>query len=1062
MPYPVLPPPPPPVVTSVVTNQAEYPAPVGPQAISAMGQPGQVSESESGAARGDRFPAPSSTSVVSPPATSAEKTESDPSAPPSLALTAVPLPSTSTASVSPVSASPPPSSIQPLASTTLGSGLSCLAPPERFAPESSALLAQGNATSTCVAPQNTPSRDPRTPDTSVRPSASREDSGILSRTIVPVPIDRDLPILEVDRSEDIYYILETFAPEQLLLPTLQQLEQQQPGPDREITAIPLDSVSSSAPSHAIAQFSGGIDSVSSDDNSGLESAGEEFERLQDLNPVESNTPLIRPSSEPIPIFVPEAGQPIPNLPSWQNEVEDMIPLLDQVGESETELRLEDIPVLDPSSTLDEDIPVSDPSSTLEIEPEFTEEGTSSDGEDGDNEQTDDAEADDAETDDAETDGTEADSVPSNPTPDAASQNLEEEATSDALEVTADRQVYDQEQQSFLAEGNALMTFRGALLQADRLRVNLLNRVVVAQGNAVLTRGDQVIRGERLEYDLIQDQGSVSNARGEVYIPQTTSDFTPTEQSDILSTEPELPLSERLANEQPVTTAISTGELIIGGGNASSSLTGGTVSRIRFEADEIFFNPDGWEATNVRLTNDPFSPPELEVRSRLVTFRRLDENRSELRARNPRAVLDQGLQIPLLRERAIFGQGDRNPAPFSIGFDEDERGGLFIERDFNLVVTNNVEFTLTPQFFLQRAWENSDGTDEVPPDLEDSDSLFDPDLYGLLGSLLVAFDAKTAFEGNMEIISFDLDDVNEDDLSGSVRLRRKIFTPIGPHELTTEYSYRDRLFNGTLGYQTIQKSYGFVFTSPVVSLGDSGVDLTYQGGIQRVNAVIAPERRDLLANRQAIEASNELDLLDDLIPVEFGRATLTRYQLAARLTRFTYLWRGTPLPATPERGLRYTPRPVVPFVAIQPSVEGIASFYSNGDTQPLLTGEISLLGQFGHFSRPYLDFVGFRIGYSRSTEGEESPFLFDRENDREVVSGGLMVQLFGPIRVGFQTSLSLSEEEEFDTTFILDYSRRTHGIALRYNPDREEGSINFRISDFDWEGTPEPFGGNPDD
>ncbi|NEQ95633.1 MAG: DUF3769 domain-containing protein [Cyanothece sp. SIO2G6] len=1000
MPYPVLPPPPPPVVTSVVSNQAEYAAPVIPNGMGCLAPP-------------------------------------EPSAPESSALLTSSNPTSACPELEAIADAPSPLNLVGIAPSTASPDLSDTPPVAETTDLSSSHLTASYAGMNLSAN-----------------SVGSNGSNMMSKVFVPTPVNRELWTQEAEQSEDLYYIIETFTPDQLSLPSLQELEQQQPGPAREIITISLDSEPLSLPH--------GIPVTQTPEFSSERSNGNNQEPGQiQVDGSELNLPPIRPPSEPIPIFVPDPNQPIPDIAPLLNDVDSLdqvdeaenIPSpLDEERESIDDILLEDIPLLEPDSTLEndtllEDIPLLEPDPTLELESlPAAEDDAVPNSEAGNNDQSADVEAERQPSDPSATDQT----------PVVLPQNQGElSSTGDALEVTADRQVYDQERQSFLAEGNALMTFRGALLQADRLRVNLQNRVVVAQGNAVLTRGDQIIRGERLEYDLIQDQGSVSNARGEVFIPQTTSDFSPTEQPDILSTAPDIPLSERLANEQPVTTATSVGELVIGGSLSSPSggattqdgLTAGTVSRVRFEADEVIFTPDGWEATNVRLTNDPFSPPELEVRSRLVTFRRLDENRSELRARNPRAVLDQGLQIPLFRERAIFDQRDRNPAPFSFGFDDDDRGGFFIERSFNVIATSDAELTLTPQFFAQRAWENSDGMDEVPPDLEDTSSIFDPDLYGLLGDLSIDIGSKTSLVGSMELTSFDLgDDIADENLRGSVRLRRKVFTGLGPHQLTTEYSYRDRLFNGTLGFQTIRRSYGIVLTSPTITLGDSGIQLNYQGGVQRVNADIATER-----------------LVDLLPPIrDNNRLTLTRYQVAARLQRFTFLWIGQPLPATPDEGLRYTSRPVVPFVAVLPSVQGVASFYSSGDTQPVMTGSVSLLGQFGHFSRPYLDFLGVNLSYRRSTEGSESPFLFDRENDREVVSGGVTVQLFGPIRVGFQTSLSLSEDQEFDNTFILEYSRRTHGIVARYSPDREQGSINLRISDFDWTGTPEPFGGNPDD
>jgi len=623
------------------------------------------------------------------------------------------------------------------------------------------------------------------------------------------------------------------------------------------------------------------------------------------------------------------------------------------------------------------------------------------------------------------------------------------ADSDALEVTADRQIYDRERQSFIAEGNAIVTFREAVLRANRVQVNIPNRIAVAEGDVVFIRGEQTLRGDRIEYNLVRQDGTVVDARGEVFIPQAGTDLDVEQQvpEAVDPLAPDLTLSERLAQEQPqIETATTTGGLTIGVGIASGpgtdiqgGLAAGTVQQLRFEADRIDFRPGGWEATGVRVTNDPFSPPELEIRSNRATFTRLSPTRSELRLQNPRLVFDQQVSIPLLRERYIFDQRQRDPLPFQFGFDEDERGGFFVQTTFEPILTPNIQFTVIPQVFLQRAIDGGESDEPVPIGEEpEREGFFSPDNYGVIANLDIEFGPRTTFGGNVILTSFDLDET-DDELRGSVRLQRLV---LGRHTLTTEFSYRDRLFNGTLGFQTVRRTFGAVLASPIVRLGDSGIELTYQAGIQRINDEITEDRRD--------------DLLPPLEERDNNRATLTRYQLAAEVRRFLFLWTGTPLPATPDEGLRYTPAPVFPFVAIQPRIRGIAGLYSSGDTQPILTGEISLFGQFGHFSRPFFDYLGFNLSYRRSTEGPESPFDFDRLVDREVLSGGATVQLIGPFRIGFQTSISLDNDEGFDTSYILEYSRRTYGLVASYNPDREIGTLSFRLSDFAWTGTPERF------
>lgn len=632
------------------------------------------------------------------------------------------------------------------------------------------------------------------------------------------------------------------------------------------------------------------------------------------------------------------------------------------------------------------------------------------------------------------------------------------APGDALELTSDRQTYDTIRRVFIAEGNVELLVRGTVLNADRVQVNLPNKIAVAQGNVVLTRGEQVLRGDRIEYNLVREEGSVTAARGEIFIPQVSADTEVTRTDSGRVEEP--PLSGQLSDDQPpVETATTTGSLTIGIGSGSGGVEGGAASgdvqQLRFEADTIDFTSDGWEATNVRITNDPFSPPELEIRTERATFRRLSPTRSELITSNPRLVFDQGLSIPLFRRRFVFDENQRDQGIIQFGFDQEDRGGLFVERTFEPIVTPFASLSIRPQYFIQRAL-GGDTDDETPsPDQDDNDGgLFDPDSFGLVATLDVDIDTRTSLEGQLEMTSLDLEDFN-DEGRGSVRLQRGVLPILhrgsrqpNYHTLTAEYSYRDRLFNGTLGFQTVQRTFGLVLTSPTIQItgepNSQGLELTYQAAIQRINANIASERRD--------------DLLPPP-PRDNVRTSLTRYQVAAQLRRFYFLWRGTPLPATPDEGLRYTPAPVVPFIAVVPRVQGIASFYSSGDTQPILTGELALLGQFGNFSRPFADYLGFNITYRQSTEGSESPFTFDREEDRRVISGGATVQIYGPFRAGFRTSISLDEDEEFDNSFFVEYSRRTYGIVLQYNPDRETGSLTFRLSDFAWTGTPEPFGGS---
>ena len=120
--------------------------------------------------------------------------------------------------------------------------------------------------------------------------------------------------------------------------------------------------------------------------------------------------------------------------------------------------------------------------------------------------------------------------------------------------------------------------------------------------------------------------------------------------------------------------------------------------------------------------------------------------------------------------------------------------------------------------------------------------------------------------------------------------------------------------------------------------------------------------------------------------------------------------------------------------------------------------IGIQGQVGHFSRRFFDYTGFNLRFSQGIRGDTSPFLFDRFVDTSTISFGITQQIYGPIRIGVQTSFSLNQDDEISTDYILEYSRRTHNIYLRYNPVLQIGSLSLRISDFNWTGNPDPFDG----
>ncbi|MEM6521585.1 MAG: DUF3769 domain-containing protein, partial [Cyanobacteria bacterium P01_C01_bin.70] len=600
-----------------------------------------------------------------------------------------------------------------------------------------------------------------------------------------------------------------------------------------------------------------------------------------------------------------------------------------------------------------------------------------------------------------------------------------------LNLTADHQEFEPQSQVLTARGDVVLRLSNGVLRANRLWANLANRFVIVEGEVIFTRGEQTVEADRGEYNLIQGAGSLFDARGTLFIPQTGTDFGSLSGSE--TTNP------GILETDPISNVRSTGSITFGTGltvpDAASGLpqpaAGGFVRRFRFEARRLDFDSEGWYAEDIGLTNDPFSPPELEFRGDRATLTRLTEFQDELYVENAQLVFDQSFRLPLLRDRILLNRGgpdSANPFIVNFGFDGDDRDGLFVERSFRVFDNGVWDFFLTPQLLVQRSIFG----EETPPPEESFLSNFglEADLTGQLGP-------RTGVRANASFSGLDLDNLDER-LRASVRLQRLV----GDHRLSLEYSYRDRLFNGSLGFQNVQSSLGVVLESPNITLGDTGIVVNYQASAQYINA-----------------NTDRLDLLGDN-PTPPFRTTLGRFQGSVGVSRAFLLWQGEPLPATRDEGLRFTPVPRTPNVQLILSGRGTYTYYTSDDTQDDLSALIGVRGELGHFSRDFFDSTVFNLSYTRSfvSDAATSPFLFDRNVDQNRLNGGIIQQIYGPFRLGFQTSVNLDTGEVIDTDLILEYNRRTYSFFLRYNPTQAAGFLGFRLNEFDWAGRAARFGG----
>lgn len=550
-----------------------------------------------------------------------------------------------------------------------------------------------------------------------------------------------------------------------------------------------------------------------------------------------------------------------------------------------------------------------------------------------------------------------------------------------LNVTSDRQEFDINTQTFTAIGNVRVSYAQGELRADRVSVNLLTQDTQAQGNVLFQRGNQIVRGDRLEYNYAKQTGTLTQASGAIDLATLTD-----------------PNPRRL----PADTA--SGSVFL------SAITGeaqGGVRRIGFTAEKLILQEGNrWVAENLRITNDPFSPPELELITSRATLSPISPTQSQLDLEAPTLAFDRVFFLPVPINSVTLDQFQRSFSTL-VAFDRQDRGGAYVQQSFDVV--KNVDFNLriAPQLLLQRAFERTGG-------------LFDRDLLGLVVEAQGSLGDGQFITARGSLSSFDFSQLDKN-LRFNLRYSRNVFDD---HRLDVSYAYRDRLFSGSAGFEDVTNLAGATITSPNRLLGDTGINLNYQLSLQIVNAIRA-----------------------DLQPNTVG--TLGRLQSAVALGRTITLAQGEPLPAEKDAGLRYVPQPIVPSLSAFVGVSGVSALYTNGANQNVLSGTVGLSIVLGNFSRDFLDYTALSVSYTQSFVAGLSPFRFDRVNDQRVITAEILQQIYGPLRFGVSQSWNVDTGNLFDATYSLQYDRRTYGIAIRYNPNQGIGELVLRISDFNW-------------
>ncbi|WP_218079930.1 DUF3769 domain-containing protein [Anthocerotibacter panamensis] len=586
-----------------------------------------------------------------------------------------------------------------------------------------------------------------------------------------------------------------------------------------------------------------------------------------------------------------------------------------------------------------------------------------------------------------------------------------EVLGDQVRLQADTQQYSLDQDSFVARGNVRMDFRDSYLTADELRVDLKKRIAVAAGNIRLVRGVQEVTGERLEYNFVLEEGSLYQARG--VLNTKTFNRTP-----VIQPLPNDPVSA-LDDPQVRPTATQKGGIL------------------RFRAERITFSPKGWEGEGVRVTNDPFDPPELELSAQRAVVARKPDGSERLDTGPGFLIFDQFNYLPLPSFGTRLGTGE-DVLPLTVGYDAQDKSGFFYQQNLNFLQGDGSTIQVQPRFFLQRSLSLADrGNNEgfsaggfAQRALPEDRSTFGEN-FGL------GLQYKSAPNPRQQTNLFaEINGLNFDDLGKRIRIRaEQRYTLENNATLGFTYAYRERTFNGIFGNQPVSQRFEVALNSAQIDL-DNNTRLSYTLGLGLIQA---PSDRSTLSLSIGPSSSPE--------------AVLGRLQVGVAVDRRIPLYEAQQTPATREF-LRYSARPVTPNVSLLLGATGVASAYTSGDVQNSLEGSIGIRGTLGQFAKDTLDFTQFGLSYSNSFLGGASPFIFDRLATPQRISANILQQVWGPIRAGLETTWDVGTGREIDRWYVLRYDRRTYGIGISYSPVQRAGIFEFRIDDFNWGTDPE--------
>jgi len=592
---------------------------------------------------------------------------------------------------------------------------------------------------------------------------------------------------------------------------------------------------------------------------------------------------------------------------------------------------------------------------------------------------------------------------------------------------------------FIAEGNVIVKTKRGVINTDKLIYDRQNKKLIAIGNIVFVKGKQFFEASYLEFNFIEEKGYINDIYGVIdfnYLSQDLNLNNVNESLDICNYK-----NIDLNNLPSEVDVLKTSNIRFKNKLALDSfkIDFSDIKTWRFKSKKINLSSKKWNSDLVFFTNDPYNDPQLFIKSKNFSAEVIDEG-MKFYSKSTYINFEDKISIPIGSK--TIQDKDAEPG-WSIGYEEENKDGLFFQRGVNPILFNEqLSINLKPYFLIQRAIQGESNAFRAKNSSITSDNK--KTQIDFLDYLAISTIIEGKIFGEDFNINADFKSINPDKLYDSISADFNLIKNLYRRTIINKKEVKEICDKDT--DDSISENYW-------VDIGGYGSfnrgDIYLSKGLKLISGYSFAKRDftknyDLILDYGHHKGKAELDNSQLLSQTRYGFTSVLRNNF--KLIDFDKDKKNY------DNSFRYSPNVNTKGIWINGKISTGSYQYSNGLSQSVIQAGVGPELVFGNLKNKVFDYTSFTFTPEFNYKKGISPLKFDNFNDHSRLIFDLKQQIYGPILLGFNASLNLQNDHpeygEFsDRKFSLFISRRAYAIDLTYNQDEKYVLFNFNIFNF---------------